>query len=207
MRETEEPAIEYSKKYPAAKNNLPIHYFIMKLGLSAVVIGFAFVPAFSPSIFLILVGIFAFIGEFRYISDHAPVTKDKPKVTSVYHRYVDSGKRVVDLRGRDVADLFGLGDCPAQIRSTRLRDMTGRDLGWLFGVRVSAVGYSKRLSEMTVADLSYAYPICLRSYESSMCFMDLTAYDLGKLFGIKLCYAGSKKVRDITVLDLGYLIK
>ena len=40
-------------------------------------------------------------------------------------KYVDSYERVVELTGRDVADLFGLGTCSAVIYSTRLKDMTG----------------------------------------------------------------------------------
>ncbi|HNX13812.1 MAG TPA: hypothetical protein PKH29_03050 [Oscillospiraceae bacterium] len=119
-------------------------------------------------------------------------------------KYVDSYERVVELTGRDVADLFGLGPCPAAIYDTRLKDMTGRDLGWLLGVDVSAVGYSTKLSDMTVNDLGILFHKCLSAYAASTKFMDLTGFDLERIFGVDLSSAGFTKVCDMLVMDIKY---
>jgi len=119
-------------------------------------------------------------------------------------KYVNSYEKVVELTGRDVSDLFGFNHCPAAIYSTKLKDMTGRDLGWLLGVDVSAVGYSTKLSDMTVNDLGILFHKRLSAYAACTKFMELTGFDLERIFGINLTATGNKKVRELLVADIEY---
>jgi len=106
------------------------------LSLVGTVIGYTLLCFSVPFIVLFIAFLLSFIspffllkGLFEILEDTESKNIDKPSEehisSSAYSPYVNSYQRVVDLSGRDVADLFNLGNCPAQIRSIRLRDMTG----------------------------------------------------------------------------------